>query len=50
MKEKLLRDAWNFFDYVLEYYEGTDFVEVVGSRGGDIRSYRFYENGLITER
>lgn len=50
MKEKLLRDAWNFFDYILDYHEGTDFVEVIGSRGGDICCYRFYESGLVTER
>ena len=50
MKAKLLKDAWNFFDYILEYYEGTDFIEVIGSRGGDICCYRFYESGLVTER
>lgn len=49
-KEKLLKQAEEHFDYLLEYSDGGDFIQVVGSMGGDIRTYRFYSNGLITER
>ena len=49
-KEKLLKQAEEHFDYLLECHTTNDFIQVVGSMGGDVRTYRFYANGLITER
>lgn len=37
-------------DYVIDYHETPDFVEVVGNRGGDTVTYRVYDNGTVTER
>lgn len=37
-------------DYVMDYHETPDFVEVVGSRGGDVVTYRVYDNGTVTEK
>lgn len=49
-KEQLLTKSNDYFDYILEYVDGGDFIQVTGSMGGDIRTYRFYVNGMITER
>ena len=38
------------FDYILCTYEGPNFIEVVGSIGGDTVTYRIYDNGTITQR
>ena len=37
-------------DYVMSYYAAPDFVEVTGSIGGDVVTYRVYDNGTVTER
>ena len=43
------------FDEIYETYNGFDvhlgkFLEVKGSYCGDMRCYRYYENGMVTER
>lgn len=40
----------DYFDYVMRTVVQGDFIEVTGCRGGDVRTYRFYSSGLITER
>lgn len=37
-------------DYILEVREGYDFVEVVGSIGGDVLKYRIYDDETCYER
>lgn len=49
-QEKLLNKAEEYFDYILDCFSEKDFIQIVGSVGGDIRTYRFYSNGIITER
>ena len=48
--KELLDEAQDVFDYINEIHPTADFIEVVGVRGGDHRTYRFYYSGLITER
>jgi len=37
-------------DYIIETHSASDFVEVVGSMGGDVITLRIYDDGLMTER
>ena len=45
--EKAKAEALERFDYILRVSEGRDFVEIVGSIGGDIETYRYYDNGMV---
>jgi hypothetical protein len=37
-------------DEIYSYSFARDYVEVVGDAGGDTLTYRFYNDGRITER
>lgn len=37
-------------EYIIDCYETPDFVEVVGNAGGDIVTYRVYDDGTVTAR
>ena len=37
-------------DYIMETYPTADFVEIVGSVGGDIVTYRVYDDGSMYEK
>ena len=37
-------------DTVMDVFCSSEFVEVVGRAGGDVLTYRFYNNGTVTER
>ena len=37
-------------DYVMDCYEAPDFVEVTGRMGGDVITYRVYDDGMMYER
>ena len=37
-------------DYILDVFPASDFVEVVGSMGGDTVTYRVYDDGSVYER
>lgn len=39
-----------YFDYILEVRPCRDFVEIVGSMGGDVMTFRFYDSGAVTQR
>lgn len=39
-----------YFDYILEVRPCRDFVEIVGSMGGDVMMFRFYDSGAVTQR
>ena len=40
----------NRFDYEIERYLTTDYIEIVGCIGGDILTYRLYRDGSIGEK
>ena len=42
--------ALESMDYILETIPTPDFVEIVGRIGGDIITYRGYDNGDMYER
>ena len=42
--------ALESLDYILETIPTPDFVEIVGRMGGDIITYRVYDNGDMYER
>lgn len=48
--EAAQKKAMEIMDYILEIREAPNFVEVVGCTGGDARTFRFYDDGLVTER
>ena len=48
--KKAMKKAKEDFDKIYEVYEGYGFVEVRGSYCGDMRCYRYYDNGTVTER
>ena len=37
-------------DKILDVYDAGNFVEVVGRKGGDVLTFRVYNNGEICER
>lgn len=42
--------ALESLDYVMECHETPDFVEVTGSMGGDVVTYRIYDDGSMYVR
>lgn len=42
--------ALESLDYIMECQEALDFVEVVGRMGGDVITYRIYDDGRMYER
>lgn len=49
--KKFVKDGIrDYFDYPLEVYETPNFTEVIGTMGGDSRTFRFYKDGTIVER
>lgn len=51
-KSKKVKEALNkvYLEQVLDWYETSNFVELVGKVGGDTVTYRVYDNGTVTER
>ena len=42
--------ALESLDYVMECHEAPDFVEVTGRMGGDVITYRVFDDGRIYEK
>jgi hypothetical protein len=42
--------ALESLDYVIDYRATPDFVEVTGYMGGDVITYRIYDDGRMYER
>lgn len=42
--------ALESLDYVMDYHVDPDFVEVTGRMGGDVVTYRIYDDGRMYER
>lgn len=38
------------FDYILEEHKTPDFIEIVGSMGGDVLTFRVYKDGSVFEK
>lgn len=52
-KERVIKAqdrALESLDYVMECHETPDFVEVTGRVGGDVVTYRVYNDGTMYER
>ena len=48
--EKALTIALEHLEYIIEHRTAPDFVEVTGRVGGDVVTYRIYNDGSIYER
>lgn len=42
--------ALEYLDYIMECSESPDFVEVTGRVGGDVVTYRIYDDGSMYVR
>lgn len=45
--EKALKEIIDRYDYILEQHKTKDFVEIVGSIGGDVERVRVYKDGSV---
>lgn len=48
--KQLMEEAEKTFDTIIAYHPTTEFLEVIGTRGGEYHTYRFYYSGQVTER
>jgi len=48
--KKAMDIALEQLDYIMDYYAVPDFVEVTGRVGGDVITYRIYDDGSVYER
>ena len=47
---EIKRKAKDIFDKVHSFDETDDQIDVIGSRGGDICHFRFYNDGTVVEK
>ena len=48
--KKAMEMALEQLDYIMDCFVGPDFVEVTGRIGGDVITYRIYDDGSMYER
>lgn len=48
--EKAVNIALEHLEYIMDHRTAPDFVEVTGRMGGDVVTYRIYNDGSIYER
>ena len=48
--KKAMDIALEQLDYIIDYEVTTDFVEIVGKIGGDVITYRIYDDDTVYER
>ena len=48
--KKAMELALERLDYIMEYYIAPEFVEITGRMGGDVITYRIYDDGSMYER
>ena len=48
--KKAMDIALERLDYIMDYYTAPDFIDVTGSIGGDVITYRIYDDGSVYER
>ena len=49
-EKKAMELALERLDYIMDYQMAPDFVEVTGRVGGDVVTYRIYDDGSVYER
>lgn len=48
--KKAMDIALEQLEYIIDYEVTTDFVEIIGKMGGDVITYRIYDDGTVYER
>lgn len=48
--KKAMEIALEQLDYIMDYYAAPDFVDVTGKKGGDVITYRIYNDGSVYGR
>lgn len=48
--KKAIDIALERLDQIIDYELTIDFVEIVGKMGGDVVTYRIYDDGAVFER
>ena len=48
--KKAMELALEHLDYIIDHRTAPDFVEVTGRMGGDVITYRIYNDGSMYER
>ena len=48
--KKAIEIALEQLDYIMDYYAAPDFVDVTGKKGGDVITYRIYNDGSVYGR
>ena len=48
--KKAMELALEHLDYIIDHRAAPDFVEVTGRMGGDVVTYRIYNDGSMYER
>ena len=48
--KKAMELALERLDYIMDSHATPDFVEVTGRMGGDVITYRVYDDGSVYER
>ena len=48
--KRALDIALEHLDYIIDYSTAPDFVEVTGRMGGDVITYRIFDDGSVYER
>ena len=48
--KKAIDIALEQLDYIIDYEVTTDFVEIIGKKGGDAITYRIYDDGTVYGR
>lgn len=48
--ERAQEIALDYLEYIIDYHETPDFIEVIGNTGGDVITYRVYDDGAVYEK
>lgn len=48
--EKVINMSLDDFDIIYDTFVTSEFVEIIGNRGGDCVRYRYYKNGQKVEK
>ena len=48
--KRAMEQALEHLDYIIDYDTSPDFIEVTGRMGGDVITYRIYNDGSMYER
>ena len=48
--KQVLAELQDRYDYIVEAYKTPDFIEIIGSIGGDIERRRVYPDGRVSAK